>query len=65
MGDLRAPHACTAHKAQSATYKHVFIDLGDIGKCKSKNLMARLLYVACTRASHNVYLYGELPTRVY
>lgn len=58
--DLRAVYACTVNKAQGSTYKKVFIDLDDIKKCKNPNLLARLLYVAVSRAKETVYLTGDL-----
>lgn len=65
FADLRPSHASTVHKSQGSTYEAVFIDLDDIG-CNNKNEeIIRLLYVAITRASHKVYLYGSLPDRLY
>lgn len=63
MADLRPAHALTCHKAQGSTYKEVFIDLDDIGRNTKWYEVARLLYVAITRASEKVYLYGNLPPR--
>ena len=61
FADLRASHACTVYKAQGSTYKKVFINLTDIGKCHQPATVARMLHVAITRASQEVILYGELP----
>lgn len=61
--DLRPLHAQTVHKAQGSTYKEVFIDMTDIGKNKKWQEVARLMYVAISRASEAVYLYGDLPMR--
>jgi hypothetical protein len=58
--DLRAAYACTVNKSQGSTYDKVFIDLDDIGKCNNGNTIARLLYVAVSRARHHVYLTGDL-----
>ena len=63
VADFRSPFACTVHKSQGSTYKNVYIDLYDIGRCNKPNDVARMLYVAITRASDKVYLYGELPTK--
>lgn len=60
--DLRAPHACTVHKAQGASYDTVFIDLADIGRCTIPSDVARMMYVAISRARHQVYFYGSLPS---
>ncbi len=59
--DLRPVHSCTSHKSQGSSYHAVFIDLSDIGECREWQQVARMLYVAVTRAKHKVYLYGELP----
>lgn len=61
--DLRPPHACTVHKSQGSTYDRVFIDLKDIGRCNIPSDVARMLYVAISRASKQVILYGELPPK--
>lgn len=61
--DLRPPHACTVHKSQGSTYDRVFIDLSDIGRCNITSDVARMLYVAISRASKQVILYGELPPK--
>jgi len=63
--DLRPIHSCTIHKSQGSTYDTVFIDLNDIGRCTSFTDAARMLYVAISRASNKVILYGELPPRFY
>ena len=61
--DLRPIHAATCHKAQGSTYGEVFIDLTDIGRNKRWDEVARLMYVAISRAQKAVYLYGDLPIR--
>lgn len=58
--DLRACYASTVDKSQGSTYDKVFIDLTDIGKCRDRRRVARMLYVAFTRARTNVYLYGDV-----
>lgn len=63
FADLRPIHAATVYKAQGSTYKKVFIDLADIGRCTHTLTTARMLHVAITRASDEVYLYGQLPKR--
>lgn len=63
FADLRPLYASTVHKSQGSTYETVFIDLNDIGRCNIANDVARLLYVAVTRASQKVYFYGELPDK--
>ena len=63
FADLRPIHAATVYKAQGSTYKKVFIDLNDIGKCTQAITVARMLLVAITRAADEVVLYGHLPSR--
>ena len=58
--DLRAAYACTINKAQGSTYDEVFIDLDDISRCSSGDQIARMLYVAVSRARNHVYLTGDL-----
>lgn len=58
--DLRAAYACTVNKSQGSTYKIVFIDLDDIKKCNNANTIARMLYVAVSRASDQVIFTGDL-----
>ena len=65
FNDLRPPHASTVHKAQGSTYQHAFIDLADIGRNTKWHEIARLVYVALTRAAVSVYVTGELPARLY
>ena len=57
--DLRAAYACTVNKAQGSTFDKVFIDLDDISRCNSGDQIARMLYVAVSRARHHVYLTGD------
>lgn len=53
-------YASTVHKAQGSTYDKVCIDIQDICKCKEPDTMAKLFYVACSRAKKELYLYyGE------
>lgn len=61
--DLRAKAACTVYKAQGSSYDFVFIDLGNIGTSFDAQQVARMLYVAVSRARYKVFLYGQLPNR--
>ena len=61
-GDLRHPYASTVHKSQGSTYDKVIIDLRDIAKCRVSTDVARMLYVAISRASKQVILGGYLPS---
>lgn len=58
--DLRAAYACTVNKAQCSTFDSVFIDLDDISRCHQGNQIARMLYVAVSRARNHVFLTGDL-----
>lgn len=58
--DLRAVYAQTVNKSQGSTYDKVFIDLDDIGRCNSADTMARMLYVAVSRARTQVTLTGDI-----
>lgn len=58
--DLRQAFACTINKAQGSTFDRVFIDLNDIRRCNSGDQIARMLYVAVSRARHQVFLTGDL-----
>lgn len=61
--DLRPRDAATVHKAQGSTYETAFVDLGNLSTCHNPNLAARLLYVAFTRASTRIVLYGDLADK--
>ena len=58
--DLRPVYASTVNKAQGSTYDKVFIDLGDFKTLKDPNQLARLLYVALSRAKYQVVFTGDL-----
>ena len=58
--DLRAAYAQTINKAQGSTYGSVFIDLDDISRCNIGDSIARMLYVATTRAKNHVFLTGDI-----
>jgi hypothetical protein len=57
--DLRKEYACTVDKSQGSTYDYVFIDLTNLYRCNSADRLARMLYVAVSRASKAVYLTGD------
>lgn len=59
--DLRDKAACTVYKSQGSTYESVFVDLGNIGTSFDAVQVARMLFVAVSRATTKVYLYGDLP----
>lgn len=58
--DLRPVYAQTIYKAQGSTFRRVYIDLADIGFCLDKELIMRMLYVACSRARMQLFLTGDL-----
>lgn len=60
FADLRSVHASTVHKSQGSTYDTVFINLSDIGSHFNATEVARLMYVAITRAAKRIVLVGNL-----
>lgn len=63
--DVRPLHANSVHKSQGSTYQTIYIDVDDIGRNTKKYEIARLMYVAISRAQQRVVLKGTLPDRVY
>lgn len=61
--DLRPRDAATVHKAQGSTYDIVFIDLANISTCNITDQVARMLYVAFSRARTEIVLYGNLAPK--
>lgn len=59
--DLRGKEACTVYKSQGSTYDTVFVDLGNIGTSWDPEQVARMLFVAVSRATTRVFFYGQLP----
>lgn len=59
--DFRDKAACTVYKSQGSTYDTVFVDLGNIGTSRDPQQVARMLFVAISRARFRVFLYGRLP----
>lgn len=51
------PYAKTVHKAQGATYQHIYIDTKDLAGCANRNyiLYLQLFYVALSRASDKIF----------
>lgn len=58
--DFRPQYACTVHKSQGSTYDQVFIDLTDFSKIYKEDVLARLLYVAMSRARKKIHVIGHL-----
>lgn len=56
LGEFTFKDAMTVHSAQGKTYDTVVIDYPTLMQCKQKEILIRLLYVAFTRASKNVYV---------
>lgn len=61
--DFRQRDAATVHKSQGSTYDSVFIDLANISTCHNPSQVARMLYVAFTRARTRIFLYGKLADK--
>lgn len=60
---LRPRDAATVHKGQGSTYDTVIVDLGNISSCHKADEVARMLYVAFSRARTRVMLYGQLAPK--
>ena len=58
--DLRDCYACTVHKSQGMTYHTTYIDLTDLSRYVNRKMLARLLYVATSRASDKVVFTGTI-----
>lgn len=58
--DLRGAYASTINKSQGSTYEKVFIDLEDVRRCNSGDQLARMMYVAVSRARTQVIMTGDL-----
>lgn len=56
--DVRHAYALTTHKSQGSTFENVIIDTLNITRNRDIQERNQLLYVAMTRASDKVYLYG-------
>lgn len=63
VADLRQRDAGTVYKAQGSTYHTVIIDLDDIAQCHRRETVARMLYVAFSRATTRIILHGSLPEK--
>lgn len=63
FADFRPRDASTVHKSQGSTYDVVYIDLSNIGACNFPTMVARMLYVAISRARFRVVFYGSLPSK--
>lgn len=63
VADLRQRDAGTVYKAQGSTYDTVVVDLDDISKCHNRDTVARMLYVAFSRAKSRIVLHGQLPAK--
>jgi len=58
--DLRLLYASTVNKSQGSTYDTVYIDLSDIGACRDRDQVNRMLYVAASRARSKVVFTGDV-----
>lgn len=56
FSQLRPIYACTVHKSQGSTYENLFVDTGDILTNGNVEERLRCLYVAVSRASHNIVI---------
>ena len=61
---LRLAYASTIHKSQGSSIDYVFVDLSDLEGLAhkvSQDMVARLVYVAISRARKQVFIYGNVP----
>lgn len=63
FADFRPRDAATIHKLQGSSKDLVIVDLNNIGACNFTIMVARLLYVALSRARYRLILYGNLPSK--
>ena len=63
--DFRQRDASTVYKAQGSTYESVLLDLDDLGRCYKRDQLARMAYVAVSRPTTRLYLYGSLPPHLF
>ena len=63
FADLRPRDAATVHKAQGSTKDVAIVDLANIGACNFPLMVARMLYVAASRARYRVIFVGQLPPK--
>lgn len=58
MGSLQPIYACTVHTSQGSTFRNVFVDVSDIRRRASDNVLEaqQLFYVAATRPTHALVL---------
>ena len=61
--ELRPHDAATVYKGQGNSHNVVIIDLSNIATCHNPDQVARMLYVAFSRARNRVIMYGDLPAK--
>lgn len=61
--DLRERDSSTVYKAQGSTYDISFIDVTNISSCNRPDVVARMLYVATSRARQRIIFYGDLAPK--
>lgn len=61
--DLRERDSSTVYKAQGSTYDISFIDVSNISACNRPDVVARMLYVATSRARQRIIFYGDLAPK--
>lgn len=57
---LQYAFALTVHQSQGSTFKHVFVDQGNIFGCRHPKTRNQLLYVSATRASKHLTIYSKI-----
>ena len=57
FNDIAYGYALTAHRSQGSTFERVFVDAGDIQLNRKSSERSKCLYVACSRASKELYIF--------
>jgi len=59
---MRPGYAMTTHKSQGSTFENVFVDAVDILRNSNRAEAMQMLYVACSRPTHNLIInYAGIP----
>jgi len=56
---IKPAHAMTSHKSQGSTWESVFVDIADINANRNIQERYRSCYVAVTRSSERLHIYGR------
>ena len=57
FNDIAYGYALTSHRSQGSTFERVFVDAGDIQLNRKSSERTKCLYVACSRASKELFIF--------